>query len=86
MNSMEISKLASQLSVEQIQNLSNEEVMHMVMERPGHPGQLGFVLAPPPHFRPGKHIAETMHALIVRMMKIDNPISGDQPGEHDSTH
>ncbi len=37
MNRMD--KLASQLSVEQIQNLSDEEVMHMVMERPGHPGR-----------------------------------------------
>lgn len=45
MNKLEaINKLASQLSVEQIRNLSDEAVLSMAMERPEHQGQFGFML------------------------------------------
>ena len=62
---------ASRLSVEQIENLLEEEVLIMAMERPGHPGQFGFMLGLE-YFRSQEHLARTMHALLKRLGKIDN--------------
>ena len=35
----------SRLSLEQIENLSDEEIQELAIERPGHPGQYGFLLS-----------------------------------------
>ena len=66
-----INRWASQLSAEQIENLPEEEVLMMAMERPGHPGQFGFMLGLE-YFRSREHLAETMCALYNRLVKIDN--------------
>jgi hypothetical protein len=71
MNLEEINKKASKLSLEEINNLSEAEVLDMVMERPGHPGQFGFMLQLP-FFKSKDHLAETMYALMKRLEKIDN--------------
>ena len=68
-----INHWASRLSVEQIENLPEEEVLMMAMERPGHPGQFGFMFQLQ-YFRSQEHLAETMHALLQRLGKIDNLI------------
>lgn len=65
----EVNRLASALSVQQIESLSDEEIMYMAMERPEHPGTFGFLLNPQ-YFRQGEHLAETMHALIQRLGKV----------------
>ena len=66
-----INHWAIQLSVEQIENLPEEEVLMMVMERPGHPGQFGFMFQLQ-YFRSQEHLAQTMCALMKRLGKIDN--------------
>lgn len=72
MNKLEaFNRWASQLSVEQIKNLPEEEVLSVAMERPGHPGQFGFMWQLL-YFRSQEHLAETMSALLQRLGKIDN--------------
>ena len=66
-----INKLASQLSVEQIRNLSDEDVMSMAMERPGHPGQFGFMLRLQ-YFKSTEHLAEISTALMKRLQRIEH--------------
>jgi hypothetical protein len=58
----------SGLSLEQIENLSDEEILNLAIERPGHPGQYGFLLQLA-YFRSEEHLAETMHALMNRLSK-----------------
>ena len=57
------------LSLKQIEELSDEEIHELAMERPGHPGQYGFLLSPS-YFRSEAHFAETMHALLERLKKV----------------
>lgn len=66
-----INNLASSLSVEQIKNLSDQEILSMVMQRPGHPGQKGFMLQPR-YFKSNKHFSEITYALMERLRKIEN--------------
>jgi hypothetical protein len=70
-NLEELNKWASKLSLKEIQNLSESEILSVVMERPGHLGQYGFMLGLS-HFKSQEHFAETMHALMERLNKIDN--------------
>ncbi len=70
-NLEELNKWVSELSIEQIKNLSEDEILSMSMERPGHPGQFGFMLQLP-YFKSQKHFAETMSALMERLQKVDN--------------
>jgi hypothetical protein len=58
----------SKLSREQIEDLSDEEIRELAIERPGHPGQYGFLLNPI-FFRSEAHLAETMKALLDRLAK-----------------
>jgi hypothetical protein len=56
------------LSREQIEDLSDEEIRELAIERPGHPGQYGFLLDPT-FFRSDAHVAETLKALLDRLAK-----------------
>ncbi len=58
----------SKLSREQIENLSDEEIRELAIERPGHPREYGFLLSPA-FFRSDAHVAETMNALLERLAK-----------------
>ena len=58
----------SGLSLEQIADLSDEEIRDLAIDRPGHPGQYGFLLIPD-YFRSQDHLAETMQALMDRLGK-----------------
>lgn len=72
MNKLErVNQWASQLSVEQIKDLSEDEILSMAMERPGHPGVFGFMLALP-NFKTVKHMAGISFALIQRLGKVEN--------------
>jgi hypothetical protein len=64
-----INEWASKLSIEDINNLTDEEITEYATERPDHPGQFGFVLDPK-HFNSLNHFASTTHALILRLQKI----------------
>lgn len=70
-NLEELNKLVSKLSLEEIESLSENEILEMAMERPGHPGQYGFMLQLP-FFKSQEHFTATMHALIQRLQKIDD--------------
>lgn len=59
----------SRLSLRQIENLSDEEIQELAIERPGHPGQYGFLLSLE-YFRSQEHLAETLHALLERLEKV----------------
>ncbi len=59
----------SSLSLEQIENLSDEEILDLAMERPGHPGQYGFLLKLD-YFRSEEHLGEAMIALLNRLEKV----------------
>ncbi len=67
----ELNKLASQLTPEQINNLSDDEILSLAMERPGHPGQYGFMLQIQ-YFQSQEHFAQTMSALLERLAKAKN--------------
>ena len=41
------------------------------MERPGHPGQYGFMLQLP-YFKSSEHLAKTTYALMDRLQKVKN--------------
>ncbi len=66
----EVNKRISKLSDEEIEGLSEEEILNLAMERPGHPGQYGFLLSPE-FFESEEHIANTLHALLQRLGKVD---------------
>jgi len=70
-NLEKLNKWASKLSLEEIENLPEDEILEMVMERPGHPGQYGFMLQLP-FFKSQEHFSETMQALLQRLHKIDD--------------
>ncbi len=59
----------SGLSHEQIENLSDEEILDLAIERPGYPGQYGFLLKLS-YLRSKEHLAETMSALLNRLEKV----------------
>jgi hypothetical protein len=63
----------SGLSREQIENLSNEDILELAIERPNHPGQFGFLLKLE-YFRSEEHLAETMKVLLERLAKAKNDI------------
>jgi hypothetical protein len=65
---IEYNRLISRLSLEQIRNLSDQEILDLAIERPGHPGQYGFLLGLE-HFRSQEHLAATLHALMERLGK-----------------
>jgi ALTTAQ repeat len=60
----------SRLTLEQIDALTDDEIRALSVERPGHPGQRGFLLDPY-YFRSVEHMAETMHGLMARLAKAD---------------
>ncbi len=72
MNGLEqLNQLVSQLSVEQIEKLSENEILGMAVGRPGHPGQYGFMLQIS-YFKSKEHLADTIYALMKRLEKVDN--------------
>jgi hypothetical protein len=58
----------SKLSLKQIEDLSDEEIHDLAIERPGHPGQYDFLLNQK-FFRSEAHLAETMKSLLDRLAK-----------------
>jgi hypothetical protein len=56
------------LTLEQIRGLSDKEIIELAMERPGHPGEYGFLLDPS-LYRSEEHLAATLHALLMRLQK-----------------
>ena len=58
----------SGLSREQIEKLSNEDILQLAIERPNHPGQFGFLLKLE-YFWSVEHWAETTKALLERLAK-----------------
>jgi hypothetical protein len=73
----EINRRASLLSVEEIETLTDDEIKGLAMERPGHPGQYGFLLSPQA-FRSTEHLAETLHALTKRLAKVGQSFRADR--------
>jgi len=65
------SKLATQLVLESIDRLSDEEISGLATERPGHSGQYGFILNPD-HFDSEEHLSKVSAALMKRLMMVDN--------------
>jgi len=61
----------NKLSAENIQNLSEEEILFLAMERPGHPGQYGFLLQIS-YFKSKEHLSQTMFTLMQRLQKVKN--------------
>jgi hypothetical protein len=57
------------MSVEEIAALGDEEIQALALQRPGHPGQYGFMLNPG-DFRSMEHYMATMVALINRLRKV----------------
>jgi len=70
-NLEELNQKACKLTTEQIKNLTEDEILSMAMERPGHPGAFGFMLGLP-YFKSSGHLAKTTYALMKRLMKVDN--------------
>lgn len=66
-----LNRYASSLSPEEIENLPEEDVLTLAMERPFHRGQFGFLLSPE-YFSSPEHLAKTMFLLMQRLGKIEN--------------
>jgi hypothetical protein len=66
-----LNELVSKLSVDELNNLSEDDILSIVMERPGHPGQFGFMLNLP-YFKSKEHLSETMNILLSKLGKINN--------------
>ncbi len=66
----EMNQFVSKLSVKGIQDLSDEEIVNLAMERPGHPGQYGFMLNPA-FYASEEQMANTMNELLHRLHKVD---------------
>ena len=66
----ELNEWASRLSVEEIKNLSDEEILKYRMERPGHSGSYGFMLDMN-NFESPRHFSEILKALMERLAKVD---------------
>lgn len=70
MNKMDsVSSYVSNLSVKEIEDLSDEEIMAIRMERPGHKGSFGFMLNPK-YFKSNEHHSQIISALIIRLVKV----------------
>jgi hypothetical protein len=67
----EINKWVSKLSTEEIQNLTDEEILSLAMERPGHPGQYGFMLQLG-YFESEEHLSMAMYQLMERLHKVED--------------
>jgi hypothetical protein len=67
----ELNKYISRLSLTEIENLTDDQILMLAMERPGHHGQYGFMLQLP-YFKSPDHLSETMFALMKRLQHIDN--------------
>jgi predicted transcriptional regulator len=67
----EISQQVSKLTAEEIQNLSDDEIIGMAMERPFHPGQYGFLLQPS-FFDTDEQMGEALYQLLKRLEKVEN--------------
>ena len=67
----EVNRIVSQLSVEQIEKLTDEQVMILAMERPGHPDQFGFLLDIH-YFQSKEHLSKTMSLMMNRLVSIEN--------------
>jgi len=69
MNELELlDQWVSQMSVADVKNLTEEEVLDKILERPGHPGQYGFMFPT----SMGEDFAIIVCALIKRMGQIQN--------------
>lgn len=64
-----VSKYVSQLSIKQIENLSDEEMKIIRMQRPFHPEQFGFILNLA-YFQSKEHHINTYIALMRRLGKV----------------
>lgn len=70
MNKLEqINQIASKLTVEEINNFSDEEILALTMQRPGHPGQVGFMFSMQ-NFNSVEHFAKIMAVLMKRLTRI----------------
>ncbi len=67
----EIENWATKLTVTQIEQLPEEEIIEYIMERPGHPGQYGFMLGPE-SFKSIEEFSTIFSALMNRLNKIEN--------------
>jgi len=70
-----VSKYVNELTVEQVENLSDAEIMGFRMERPNHKGQYGFMLTPK-YFKSDEHFSEIFYALMKRLDKVANVNNG----------
>ena len=52
-----VSKYVNELTVKQVENLLDAEIMGFRMERPNHKGQYGFMLTPK-YFKSDEHFSE----------------------------
>jgi hypothetical protein len=66
----QVNRRVSLLSIEEIGGLTDDEIRALSMERPGHPGQRGFMLSLE-YFRSPDHMAGITHALMARLVKAD---------------
>lgn len=71
-NLEEINRRCSKLTAGQIDALSDEEILELTVERPGHPGQFGFMLSRE-YFYSDQHFSETMSALLSRLGQLKRP-------------
>jgi hypothetical protein len=72
MNKLELlNRWASRLSVEEIKNLPEDEVLRMAMERPGHPGQYGFMF-PGSRFVSDTNLILISFELMKRLGEVEN--------------
>lgn len=74
MNTTQLEKLnqwARKSTLEQIKNLSEDEILNMAIERPGHVGQFGFMLQLG-YFKSQDHLAKITHALMIRLGQVEN--------------
>jgi len=67
----ELEDWASQLTVEKIKKLPEEEILNHTMERPGHPGQYGFIFMLGSEERI-KNFDDIEYALLMRLSTINN--------------
>lgn len=67
----QLNRWASSLTVEQIENLSEDEILSVAMQRPGHPGAYGFMLQLQ-YFKSQEHFSKIMYALMKRLGKVEN--------------
>lgn len=68
MTPAELNEFVSRLTVAEIEALTDEQVTALAIERPGHPGQFGFMLNPT-FFRSNEHFNQTMSALVNRLRR-----------------